>query len=128
MDQDMVAGAHQLVSDAPYVIGIDSNREDMSMIVEPIKIREGGWFTPFRCMVNPNYNQIAQLDEEALKEWRQLSGYPVRAVSTESEAVSGSKPRLDKIDGGVKAEYNLNEHVFTEEDLMFEVPEAWNDV
>lgn len=129
MDQDMVAGAHQLTADATYVIGINSNREDMTMVIEPIKIREGGWFTPFICKVNPDFNEVTQFDPEGLREWREMAGYPTRTVNTEAEATSGHRTKLTRqADGGVKADLRMTEHSFGEEDLVFEIPETWETI
>ncbi|MBS1722409.1 MAG: AAA family ATPase [Armatimonadetes bacterium] len=74
MDQDMVAGAHQLVADASYVFGFDSNREASTMTFFSMKMREGGWLVPFQATVRPEHNFIQDPTENEVLEFRQNNG------------------------------------------------------
>jgi hypothetical protein len=132
MDQDMVSGSHTLVTDASYIFGFDSRREEQQMIFSSIKMREGGWLVPFPCKVLPEYNLVQQMEDENIKEFRQMHGLytgiasPDKANSVEELSVAPEPYVQETDDGFIEVGAPGGKTQFTVEDLNFESLNDWD--
>lgn len=125
MDQDMVSGSHQLVSDASYVFGFDSNRESATMTFFSLKMREGGWLVPFQAKVKPEYNYICDPSSSDILDFRETNGLFTGLASPDATAAGENsdyapEPYVKRNDdNSVTVGAPGGRQEFTEEDLIF---------
>jgi replicative DNA helicase len=125
MDQDMVAGSHQLVSDASYVFGFDSNREASTMTFFSLKMREGGWLVPFQTRVKSEYNYIQDPTKAEILDFRETNGLftglasPDAAAAGENSDYSPEPYVKRNDDNTITVGAPGGKQDFTEEDLIF---------
>ena len=125
MDQDMVAGSHQLVSDASYVFGFDSNREASTMTFFSLKMREGGWLVPFQTKVVPEYNYICDPTPAEILDFRETNGLftglasPDAAAAGETSDYSPEPYVKRNDDQTITVAAPGGRQEFNEEDLIF---------
>lgn len=125
MDQDMVAGSHQLVSDASYVFGFDSNREASTMTFFSLKMREGGWLVPFQAKVKPEYNYICDPTHAEILDFRETNGLFTGLASPDAAAAGANsdysaEPYVKRNDDNtITVGAPGGKQDFTEDDLIF---------
>lgn len=131
MDQDMVSGSHSLVSDASYIFGFDSIREEQRMVFFSIKMREGGWLVPFPCQVRPEYNYVEQADAEGILTFRSANGLytghasPDRTTAAEESQYAPTPYCEEKDSGEIEVGAPGGKRIFAPDDLTFDAPVDW---
>lgn len=131
MDQDMVAGSHTLVSDASFIFGFDSIREEQKMVFFSIKMREGGWLVPFPCKVRPEYNHVEQMPEDLILEFRSANGLftgqasPDRTNENEENLYAPAPYVEEKDTGEIEVGAPGGKRIFEAADLTFDAPLDW---